>query len=267
MLFGLEDTTLDLSFGFDPYAEVAGGMSYYHYNEPNVMDIFGPMYNLNVLLGAKLNPLLKTELEIYFSQDTGKNIYNGAIQITDMFGTKNEPFSARSNDYYAGGEYRAGFILGDGISVEYLTIYTGFGYRFLQNLVDSSAAYLRKQSYLYMPFGVKSNIPIARKVSLRLNAELMALLLGLNTSYFTDIQRDQNLHFTQKSGTGARVSLGFNIALDNKNSIFIQGYFNYWNIADSNSLPSTQNGKFVGNYIEPKNTTTDYGIQIGYHFN
>lgn len=269
-VFALETEPIpNFGFKFQPYGNFKFGMQYYEYKEPSVMSISGPMYVLNGTFGVKPNPIFKADIRIFYAQDIGKNIYKGSLQSLDGKG-EIIPFSAKSGDYYLGGVGRVAFIIGDGVQQEWVSLYTGFGYRFLANNVqnppDQIVAYRRDQSYLYMPFGVDVKLWLTKKIRFNLNAEVRALLIGMNTTHFRDIGFDNDAHFTQKNGTGARISIGGEFFIIKNQAILLEAFFDYWGIGDSDIRPQTKGGKFVGNYLEPKNNTEAFGVQIGYSF-
>lgn len=258
----------NFGFKFQPYGSFKFGMQHYEYTEPNVMSISGPMYVLNGTFGVKPNPIFKADVRIVYAQDIGKNIYNGSLQ--NFATNETTPFSAKSADYYVGGVGRVAFIIGDGVQQEWVSLYTGLGYRFLANSVqnppDQIVAYGREQSYLYMPFGADIKLWLTTKIRLNVNAEVRALLVGMNTTRFTDIGFDNDAYFTQKNGTGARISIGGEFFIVKSQAISLEAFFDYWGIGDSDIKAQTINGKFVGNYLEPKNNTKAFGVQIGYSF-
>ncbi|PAF53292.1 hypothetical protein BKH42_06650 [Helicobacter sp. 13S00482-2] len=258
----------NLALGFHPYGSVNFGMEYYTYTEPSVMSISGAMYHLNGLFGVKLNPFFKTDVQIYYSQDIGKNVYDGSIH--NSVTNETTPLSVRSADYYLGGVGRLGLVLGDGFEEEWVTLYTGIGYRYLDNDIQNPpgqlVAYRREQSYLYMPFGLEAKFWLNNFIKFKLNGELRALLMGSNITHFTDLGWDNDAYFTQKNGSGSRVSLGVDFFITKKQSINVEAFFDYWNIKKSNLQEASRGGKFLGYYVEPDNNTKVFGVQIGYGF-
>ncbi|PAF42476.1 hypothetical protein [Helicobacter sp. 11S02596-1] len=248
------------------YGHIKMGVASYTYKEPDVMSIAGPMAVFGAMGGLKINSFIKSDLEVYYATDMGKNIYDGSVVYKDgRTEPLKAPLKAPSKDYYLGGVYRAGLtILKGDNGEEYFGIYTGLGYRYLQNQVQSKAAYLREQSYVYLPFGVRISVPLSKDFVLKANGELRAMIFGNNTSHFRDIGRDNDLHFIQTSGTGVR--LGGGVAFGNKNAFFIQAVFDYWSIAKSDVKPAYVGGKVDGYYVEPENNTIAYGVEIGFAF-
>lgn len=231
------------------------------------MSISGPMYTIGAVGGIKFNSFIKSDLEFYYATDIGKNTYNGAIQMTDFLGQKTTiPLIAKSNDYYLSIAYRVGLtIFGDGID-EYFGLYLGMGYRYLNNQIRDTSAYSRKQSYFYMPIGARIKVRLNKKIRLKLDGELRAMLLGSNTSAFRDIGYDNNLHFIQANGSGSRITLGAEFFVTKKTFLFIQGTFDYWGIGKSNVLAAYKGGMLADYFVEPENNTIVYGFEIGYSF-
>ncbi|WP_143428396.1 hypothetical protein [Helicobacter sp. 11S03491-1] len=254
--------TINLSLKPTFYGTIKTGLGYYSYKEPNVMSITGPMYVVSAIGGLKLNPLIKTDATLYYSRDLGRNTYDGGIMLNDG---SILPHQSLSSDWYVGGKYRAGLIIGNGID-EWLVLYLGLGYRYLHNQIHGSGAYLREQTYLYMPMGGQVKVWLFDKVRLNLDVEFRALLLGNNISHFKDLGYDNNLHFIQNSGSGTRVTLGAEVFITRKSSILVEGFLDYWNIGQSSKEKLYEKGISKGSYIEPVNKTLFYGLQVGYSF-
>lgn len=249
------------------YGELRAGVQHYKYEElPNVMSIAtpyaNPMYTLGGMIGVKFNPFLKMDLELYFSQDT-KNIYEGSSR--DLVTGILTPIILPSNDLYAGGVYRLGFIYGNGIT-EWATFYTGLGYRFLHNKIKGAGSYTRIQGYLYAPIGFRSSISLSQKIKLRFGGETRLMFFGHNTSYFTENGFNNDLKFRQNGGIGFRGNLGVEFVLKDDWSIFVQTFYDYWYIPSSNLQFALMDGRAPEPHHEPKNRTNAFGIEVGIAF-
>lgn len=249
------------------YGHLKTGMQNYVYREPSVMSIEGPMFVVDAMFGLKPSSFTASDIEVYYVTDIGQNIYDGAI--VKMFSDGRQeisPIKARSSDYYFGGIYRAGITpINDEFGNEFM-IYVGLAYRYLNNQVHSVGAYQREQHYLYLPLGIRTQIKINKFIGIKGTLEFRPLILGRNKSHFKMIGHDNDLIFSQRNGVGLEASVGIEFFIAKKSSIFLEGFFDYWNIADSTKVDSYIDGLHVGTYIEPKNTTSLYGIRIGYSF-
>ena len=134
-----------------------------------------------------------------------------------------------------------------------ITIFSGLGFRYLLNesgLKQSStghSGYDRESRYVYMPFGINYE-----KDSWELRAEYLHLLYGQQTSYLSQVSSSYS-DFTndQEDGSGIKITAKKYIEKD----FGIEFYMDYWDIADSKLDIS-------GNFMEPRNTTSETGIRI-----
>lgn len=247
-------------------AELGIGMEYYKYKEPNVMQITGPMMNFNGTIGV-IRKLFRFQTDLYFATHVGANVYDGGLY--DHTTQTTTAYSTKSTDYYTGVTTKFGMTFFE-MKKELFFGYIGLGYRFLHNLsIDKpgiKASYDRYQGYLFLPIGVSGEVPLNPKVSFIGAIEQRILLFGHNTSTFSDIGYDKDLYFEQKMGYGGRITFGAKIYLQNAGALKISAYYDYWKIEDSNIVPAYQQGVFIGNFVEPKNYTNTFGINLTYAF-
>ncbi|MCE3038053.1 hypothetical protein [Helicobacter anatolicus] len=242
------------------------GIDYYHYEEPKVMNIHGPMINFYGDFGIT-KKLFKFQLDGYFATHFGANKYNGALQSHET--QTRTPYNAKSTDWYVGVSTKFGLNLWQH-NKELIFAYLGLGYRFLHNFVIDNpgvqASYFRNQGYLYLPIGIDGEIPINPKISLVGEFEYRFFLLGHNTSGFSDLGYDKDLYFIQKEGYGIRIGFGSKFYFDNGGALRVKVHYEYWGVENSNIVTATQNGVAKGNYVEPKNFTRSFGVSIAYVF-
>jgi hypothetical protein len=153
-----------------------------------------------------------------------------------------------------------------------LTPYIGLGYRYLND--DSSgkltttgaAGYERESNYFYLPLGIEGKIQMGDEWSITPTAEYDIFILGQQASHlgdanpsFGDVTNDQN------SGYGVRGSVKI-LKTGEKVDLLIEPFVRYWNIDKSNDSNVTYSGVIVGYGYEPKNNTTEIGVNFGIKF-
>lgn len=239
---------------------IAPQASWYQYKEPGLMKVYGPMYGVSVsFLNTTDSPNPQGQLRgrfDYMRSRTEDLTYDGAF----MDGT---PYKYKGDTFWFFDTMVAGG-LEDRVAEKFsVAPYLGLGWR---NHVDKKdpepGDYKRKQTYLYLPIGIDWKIFPTRGLELSFNTELDVLLRGKNTTYLGG----EAMEFAQNSGYGLRFStkLEYNFG---KAGIFVEPFFRYWNIADSETkcyyLPD-YNATFCG--LEPKNNTREFGMKIGVSF-
>lgn len=242
------------------------GIDYYQYKEPDVMDISGPMLTLDGSFSLKYK-LFKFHLDGFFSTHLGANIYNGGLYNNTTKQTI--AYSTDSQDWYLGVASRFGvaFALAQR---EVAFLYAGFGYRFLHNMMidkpNIKASYERDQGYVYFLVGVDGEIPINKLFSILAGLQYRQLLYGHQRSGMMELGYDSDFYFTQTDGFGGRVSVGGKFYFLNQIALSLRLYFDYWAIEASNLVSAYQGGKFVNNFVEPRNSTKAIGVSVGVNF-
>ena len=134
-----------------------------------------------------------------------------------------------------------------------ITYFTGLGGRYLLNasgLKLSStghSGYDRESRYVYMPFGINFETG-----SFELRGEYLYFLYGQQKSYLSDVSPNlPDITNDQEEGSGMRLTA----KLYNQGGMGYEIYMDYWDIADS-KLDTT------GNFMEPRNTTSETGLRI-----
>lgn len=242
------------------------GIDYYQYKEPKVMSISGPMLSVdgNFFIGYDV---FKFQLDGLFSTYLGANTYEGGL----FNATTNQtiPYSTDSEDWYLNIASRFGATFNFS-GKEVVFVYGGLGYRFLHNMMvdkpNIKSAYERDQGYLYFLVGVDGEIPVTRIFSFIMALQYRQLVYGHQTSGMKALGYDDDFHFTQSDGLGGRITLGGKFYFPNNMALKVGLYFDYWMIEDSDTVKGTQNGKFVNNFVEPRNHTKVIGINAGITF-
>lgn len=246
--------------------EINLGIDYYHYKEPEVMDISGPMLSIdgNFSLAYKL---FKFQLDGFFSTHLGANLYEGGLfnNVTNQ----TIAYNTDSQDWYLGiaSKFGVAFSVG-GRDVAF--VYGGIGYRYLHNMMIDKpgikASYERDQGYVYFLIGVDGEIPINRLFSIIGELQYRQLIYGHQVSGMSALGYDDDFYFTQTDGFGGRVSFGGKFYFINQMALKAKIYFDYWGIEASNLVAGYQGGKFINNFVEPRNMTKVVGVSLGLTF-
>ncbi|MDR1087528.1 MAG: hypothetical protein LBL16_04795 [Endomicrobium sp.] len=173
-----------------------------------------------------------------------------------------------------------GFATSDIYSKTEKFLYLGFGIRNLHNEIETvikldnnglferiRPGQERKSSYLYFPLGFDVKLNISSWI-IELNSELDFLLNGTQSTDNTKEMQKINKAFKQNIsplkatlardvGYGLRTSIRICKNIGHSSFIFIEPFFKYWSVEESNEI----NG-----LCEPKNSTSEYGAKIGLFF-
>ena len=153
-----------------------------------------------------------------------------------------------------------------------ITLFGGFGYRFLSN--DSAGrrtstgafGYLRESNYFYSPIGIEGVSKVSEKWRLSAVFEYDHFWSGEQKSYLSDVDfRFNNPTNDQDDGYGLRAS--FSAARDlGWGTLVFTPFIRYWDIGDSDIAPFFFRGALAGYVIEPANTTTEAGLRVSLRF-
>lgn len=138
-----------------------------------------------------------------------------------------------------------------------LTFFGGLGYRYLLNasgLKQSStghSGYDRESRYMYVPLGLNYETNSKNESYWEIRGEYLYFLFGQQTSKLSQVSANHNdITNDQEEGSGIKLRAKFHF--DGNSGI--EGYMDYWDIADSKLDVS-------GNFMEPRNTTSETGIR------
>jgi len=231
--------------------ELGTEISHIKYEEPGVMKEEGIMYGLIGSYTYRNNYMLRADGRFSFGQVDYKN--SGTIN--------------NINDYML--EFRGlggyDFSL---IKASILTPYIGIGYRYLNDDMSGKvssigvAGYERESNYLYSPIGVKFITDLGNRWSVGTAAEYDIFWWGRQISHFSDVDPGYNdVKNHQSSGYGLRGSVELQ-----KGNFVIKPFVRYWNIKESKHTDIIYNGEAVGYGYEPRNHSTEYGINLVIRF-
>ncbi len=150
-------------------------------------------------------------------------------------------------------------------------LYGGLGYRFLRDDLNgttttSATGFLRTSGYVYFPIGIEVNLALDHEWSLMANFEIDKLLFGKQVDHLEDVAPGlETLKNSQSRGFGLRGSMRLSKHTYQAN-FFVEPFFRFWKIKDSETNPIIFNGGVIGVGIEPKNTSKEYGVKMGAHF-
>lgn len=149
-----------------------------------------------------------------------------------------------------------------GIKQSIFSPYIGFGIRRLENDSEGMRSttghygYNRVSKYYYLPIGLGIDLISNDKINIKTKLEYDHLIAGRQTSDLTYLG-GQKIKNDQHDGNGYRFSLQFSVPVDKSISVFIEPFYEYWDIDDSDT--------YLG-YYEPKNTTEEFGMKVGIGF-
>lgn len=248
--------------GVIPGFEIAVGpeVFYHYYEEPGLMRNYGPQFG--AYGSAAYLGLSRVRLAMEASFAAGRVTYDGAYgdgtPLKDD--VRNSILHLRTR---AGWDFN--FSLGR-IERIRLTPYAGAGYRYLVNRLDDlgQGGYKREQTYYYLPAGIELffQVPDVPYLTLGFQAEFDFFLRGKHTAGpIVGWRGDRAKNFTQDSGWGLRLSHRQHWAVFDEMDLFLELYFQYWDVDDSTRL---RQGLYT--WWEPANTTSEAGLRLGAAF-
>jgi hypothetical protein len=237
--------------------QLGAALSHITYEEPGIMEEKGFMYGLNAAYTYHHAAMFKAEAGFsfgtvdYTSPDSG--------EINDIFDYMLEVRGLAGYDFVVS-------------AATVITPYTGLGYRYLCD--DSSgkvsnlgaAGYKREANYVYSPVGLAAYTVLNSAWALDALVEYDIFWKGLQKSYlsdanlgYSDIENDQN------NGYGLRAALNFSHTSVNTTYTF-GPFVRYWDIDTSEVATSYRYGSIPYLFVEPANTSTEYGFNFAILF-
>ncbi|MCX5704408.1 MAG: hypothetical protein NT066_07985 [Candidatus Omnitrophica bacterium] len=221
-------------------------------------------------------PLFSNELDRYMLRMEGKYSYGKLNYEGPLLLLLLDPKIKNIPDYML--EFRG--LLGydffiSKFKASTFTPYMCFGYRYLNDHVPKRSVYgyERESNYFYSPIGLEVMTDLNHGWSWGANLEYDIFWWGEQVSHLSDISPlFNNPHNDQKKGYGIRGSI--KIAKKcHKLDFIIEPFFRYWHIGDSKAatalgdliLPTAILG-FDTSIVEPKNSSTEFGMKLGVKF-
>ena len=153
-----------------------------------------------------------------------------------------------------------------------ITSFLGIGYRYLNDdssglrTTTNAAGYERESNYLYLPIGLKYFAPLQEQWTFEARGEFDIFLTGEQQSHLGDaVAGLGTVTNDQDSGWGARAS----VRLERKGErvdLFVEPYFRYWEIDDSNTAVVASGPGFLIVGLEPANESWEAGSRFGIRF-
>ena len=231
---------------------------YYHkYEEPDVMEQKGIFYGARAAYEFHQGLYARAEAAAAFGQVDYSSPSSGTLDNID--------------DWLFEPRVLAGYDLNLAQHL-LVTPFFGFSYRYLNDdssdrSTDTGAlGYERASNYFYSPIGLTAVVEPATGLKVRASGEYDLFWKGKQKSYLSDVVYDYgDLENDQDSGYGLRGALALE-KTGKSTDWWIEGFFRYWNIDDSDVQPVTFQGTIIGLGYEPANETVEVGAMIGIRF-
>jgi len=141
-------------------------------------------------------------------------------------------------------------------------LYTGFGYRYLNDdLSDFPGGYERESNYYYIPIGITGTNLRSGGWSIGGTFEFDILLHGLQKTHLSDMGSGwPDVENKQKSGWGLRGSLRFERRANV--DLVVEPFVRLWAVSKSDDVP-IGDGYYV---YEPENYTLEGGLSVTIRF-
>lgn len=238
-----------------PVFDLGATVSHIKYEEPGLMDEKGMMYGLAGDFSWRSGRGIMLGLEArgaYGRVDYSGGTWDGAeLTIDDI------------PDYLLEGRGLVGY---DVLSREItLTPFAGIGGRYLNDGLQeqSSGGYERESNYFYSPLGAELIADLGEDWTLTVRVEYDVFWQGRQISHFSDVSSEYNdPENDQDKGYGLKGSFRLAWNGGGKVGFALEPFVNYWKIEDSKTATLTQNGWPVGEVIEPKNESTEFGAAL-----
>ncbi len=237
--------------------ELGTQVSYITYKEPNVMEEKGVMSGILGSYAYQDGFMLKAEGLFSYGQLDYTSSSTGSMDNID--------------DYIL--EFRG--VVGYNLPILQtytLTPYMGFGYRYLNDdtsgmlTTTGARGYERESNYFYSPVGLELGTNFNNSWSAGITFEYDYFWKGIQKSHLSDVSLGYNdLENDQNKGYGLRGSVKLT-KKGNRFDFVIEPFIRYWNIKKSEEKNVTFSGVIIGYGYEPKNTSTEFGINLAARF-
>jgi len=237
--------------------EIAPVIYRLEYEEPDLMSEKGFMYGVEGNYTYN-NRTVMFGLGLEFA--AGELDYDGSTWAGVPLKTDTEDYIIEFRSLI-GGNIRAGR--------SKFTPFVGFAARYWNDNLKGAGGYEREILYYYSPIGIQTEGPLSDRWIWRLNAEYDLFWKGQVKSHLSDADpsfNDPAVNQNFGDGFGIRFSIQFKNRISEKFSWYIQPFFRYWDVQDSDTAILTQNGTPMSLVHEPANNTVFYGLAVGFEF-
>lgn len=236
------------------------------YEEPGLMKETGVFYGLHMDWLGVIDHVGAIGIR---AQYRGSDVdYDGATQS----GT---PVKSKGRDSVLGIEVTYGWTFRPGgIRV---TPYSGIGYRNWRDRIEDSTTaggtpvygYRREIVYFYLPVGLHFADAGSERWGWTARAQGNYLIRGKVYSHLEDTDPGYDtLNNTQKHGYGYEVAVAWSYHFNDDRWVgfFVEPYYTYWKIKDSDKVDLNYYGVPIGYAYEPANKTKVVGVRVGWEY-
>ena len=256
-----EITTTDFNLPLQKHSlEIGAEMYSYDYEEPGISDkgvFYGGILNYTYRgwvpdSSPKTLPEGGGSIRAEFRYAAGDADYDGSLSDGTPYKVNNIEYNTYETRLLCGID----FLDEDWIA----SLSTGIGYRYSND--DSSFdpyGYERESNYIYLPIAYQLDGKYENNWAWGLKLEADFLIQGLQKSYLSDVG-DYDIENHQNEGYGLRGSIRLK-KRTGSGLLIVEPFIRYWNIEDSEFeyIPPYY-------YWEPKNNTTEIGLQLLWQF-
>jgi len=149
------------------------------------------------------------------------------------------------------------------------TPFIGFGLRHWNNTIEAPGGYEREILYLYSPIGIKLSGSFSDGWSWSFGGEYDLFWKGWVTSHLSEADpgfNDPENHQGFGEGFGVRFAFQLRNHVTARFAWYLEPFFRYWDVDQSDYAPLTYYGIPIGFVYEPENNTLAYGLTIGFGF-
>ena len=232
--------------------ELGTEISHRKYKEPGVMEQKGIMYGLFGSYTYRNSYMLKAEGLFNFGQVDYSSVSSGTMDNIDDYVVELRGLAGKDFPVSTGTVY---------------TPYIGIGYRYLNDDMSgklsstNAAGYERESNYIYSPIGIEAVVALENGWSCGTTLEYDYFWQGTQKSNIGSVPGYYDIENDQEKGYGFRGSVEFK-KKGEKVDYAIKPFVRYWKIRDS-EITTDPGGT---SWIEPKNSTTEFGVQFAAKF-
>ena len=239
-----------------PNLELGTEQAYFYYDEVDtlglqIMEISGYMPGVWGTITFR-DPLY---FQLSGRYSWGELEYDGSL-------SDGTPLTADSEDYI----YELRGLIGPALPTEegepVVSVYTGLGLRYWNNMLQAPSGYEREIQQLYLPLGIDARGPLGETSRWHGMLELDLLLHGSVESHLSDVDSTyEDASNRQQFGTGVgfRGSIAFEFSLGGNAHFAIGPFFRVWHVEESD--PDTVDLGGPVEVGEPTNQTFVGGLQ------
>jgi hypothetical protein len=225
---------------------IGGELRNYKYSEPGFVTHEGFMY------GGYADYLYRFVPST--SVSVGGNLIYGALNydggLCDNFGNC-EPYQATTNDLIMRGHGRVHINPNSNISLQ-----LGLGFRYLSDKGQGQGFYQRTGTWFYVPVAAGFKVPLANQAKLNFLAEYDMIVSGGIKSNLSEVDTTYSDVYMTQTGGGLIIKTGYE-----ENQFEVNLFYESWSLNESS--PVTTGGS---TFIEPKNQSQSFGLQLGMDF-